>query len=280
MSAQRSQRVAQPKRPAPGPEPVGQPGSTRRSRVSNGKTLHAVRVKEGVWKRRFQDIHDDLTALLPGQPDVAQQLLIRRATEVSVLMERMEARTVAGEHVDDTKYGKLSDRLIRLLRRLNLIAQRVDESDDDDDDTPRTFEIEAALFESFPEAERELLLAGRIEGVSWPVLMAVYEAATGRTIEPPSAPRHTPPRRRPWDQPWAPEQQPARSQCPMRVSARRGSIIQGRQDPHYRQMVLDRQYGRVPPPPPPPPDPAILHERRRIADLRYVAGRMIFGRPS
>jgi hypothetical protein len=95
---------------------------TRRSRVSNGKTLFLDGDKGAKAERRFRDIAEAITADLGGADRLSegQKQLIRRCSLISVECEKLEARSVAGEDIDLELFGTLTDRLGRTLARLGL----------------------------------------------------------------------------------------------------------------------------------------------------------------
>jgi hypothetical protein len=95
---------------------------TRRSRVSNGKTLFLDGDKGTKAERRFRDIAEAITADLGGADRLSegQKQLIRRCSLISVECEKMEAKSVTGEEIDLDLFGTLTDRLGRTLQRLGL----------------------------------------------------------------------------------------------------------------------------------------------------------------
>ena len=96
--------------------------SRHRSAVTNGKRLHVVQPGDTAWARRFRDVLAEITNDLGG-PDLlseGQRQLIRRATTISIMCEKLEGDAAAGATIDLETYGKLTDRLGRTFQRLGL----------------------------------------------------------------------------------------------------------------------------------------------------------------
>jgi len=96
--------------------------SRHRSAVTNGKRLHVVQPGDTAWARRFRDVLAEITNDLGG-PDLlseGQRQLIRRATTISIMCEKLEGDAAAGEPINLELYGRLTDRLGRALQRLGL----------------------------------------------------------------------------------------------------------------------------------------------------------------
>jgi hypothetical protein len=94
-----------------------------RARVSNGSKLFLPGVDgRSAIARRTRDIFDQLCADLGGFDllSEAQTQLCRRAAMISIRCEEMEAESVAGQRMDLELYGKLTDRLGRVLQRLGI----------------------------------------------------------------------------------------------------------------------------------------------------------------
>jgi hypothetical protein len=103
------------------------PGAARagRSAVTNGKRLHVVRPGDTAWARRFRDVLAEITNDLGGADLLSegQRQLARRAATISIVCERMEGDTAAGNPIDLDVYGTLTDRLGRTFHRLGLKRQ-------------------------------------------------------------------------------------------------------------------------------------------------------------
>ena len=99
--------------------------SRHRSAVTNGKRLHVVQPGDTAWARRFRDVLAEITNDLGG-PDLlseGQRQLIRRATTISIMCEKLEGDAAAGAAINLEDYGKLTDRLGRAFQRLGLKRQ-------------------------------------------------------------------------------------------------------------------------------------------------------------
>jgi len=122
--------------------------SRHRSAVTNGKRLHVVQPGDTAWARRFRDVLAEITNDLGG-PDLlseGQRQLIRRATTISIMCEKLEGDAAAGAAINLEDYGKLTDRLGRAFQRLGLKRQPRDV-------TPSLAEYLASLqAQSEPEA--------------------------------------------------------------------------------------------------------------------------------
>jgi hypothetical protein len=94
------------------------------SAVTNGGRLHVVQPRNTAWARRWRDVHNQiLRELEHANPNgLTEQLRhdARVAVTMIVACERVEGRVAAGEDIDHDEYGKLSDRLGRIYRRLGL----------------------------------------------------------------------------------------------------------------------------------------------------------------
>ena len=96
--------------------------SRHRSAVTNGKRLHVVQPGDTAWARRFRDVLTEITNDLGGADLLSegQRQLIRRATTISIMCEKLEGDAAAGEPINLELYGRLTDRLGRALQRLGL----------------------------------------------------------------------------------------------------------------------------------------------------------------
>jgi hypothetical protein len=103
------------------------PAKRGRSAVSNGSRLHVVKPGDTAWSRRFRDILYELVRDAGPFDELseAQKQLARRAAAIAVMCERMEGKAAAGEDIDLTEFGQLTDRLGRTLSRLNPGLKRI-----------------------------------------------------------------------------------------------------------------------------------------------------------
>jgi len=125
--------------------------SRHRSAVTNGKRLHVVQPGDTAWARRFRDVLTEITNDLGGADLLSegQRQLIRRATTISIMCEKLEGDAAAGAAINLEDYGKLTDRLGRAFQRLGLKRQPRDV-------TPSLAEYLASLqAEGEPEAADE-----------------------------------------------------------------------------------------------------------------------------
>ena len=99
--------------------------SRHRSAVTNGKRLHVVQPGDTAWARRFRDVLTEITNDLGGADLLSegQRQLIRRATTISIMCEKLEGDAAAGAAINLEDYGKLTDRLGRCFQRLGLKRQ-------------------------------------------------------------------------------------------------------------------------------------------------------------
>jgi hypothetical protein len=101
-----------------------------RSRVTNGKQDFLVPIDPGasrIVSRRWADVAAQITADIGGEPlSEAQRQLVRRATTIAVQCELMEAGAANGREIDLEIYGKLTDRIGRVLARLGIKRQSRD----------------------------------------------------------------------------------------------------------------------------------------------------------
>lgn len=109
----------------------------RRTRVGAGTSLHVEPVTPNIWRKRWAEVHDALTAQFKAkfqtEPDEAQRQLVRRTATTAVMAERYEIRCASGEEISDVKYGALSIRLVRLLAALGLTKHTEGAEDPTDD---------------------------------------------------------------------------------------------------------------------------------------------------
>jgi hypothetical protein len=94
-----------------------------RSKVTNGKRLFVEGDKRGQWSRRFADIFALIVSDLGSDISEGQRQLARRCATIAIACERMEGKAAAGEDIDLTEFGQLTDRLGRTLGRLGLKRQ-------------------------------------------------------------------------------------------------------------------------------------------------------------
>ena len=104
--------------------------SRHRSAVTNGKRLHVVQPGDTAWARRFRDVLTEITNDLGGADLLSegQRQLIRRATTISIMCEKLEGDAAAGEPINLELYGRLTDRLGRAPRsslRFCFVAARL-----------------------------------------------------------------------------------------------------------------------------------------------------------
>jgi hypothetical protein len=100
------------------------PDRRQRSRITNGALLLGVDGRNA-WVRRCKDVIDAHVADLGGVDNcsAAERSLIRRASTLTVELERLEAKfATAGEAsiVDLEAYGRASNTLRRLLEAVGL----------------------------------------------------------------------------------------------------------------------------------------------------------------
>lgn len=88
--------------------------------MTNGHRTHVEQVGNGRWARRFVDLLRLFTEEA-GSPrtELAGQLL-RRAAGTAVACEQMEVALARGEEIDFAEYGRLCERLPRMLRKLGI----------------------------------------------------------------------------------------------------------------------------------------------------------------
>ena len=92
-----------------------------RSRVSNGKDLFLEGVDgRSVIARRYRDILAQLTSDIGGDPSEAQNIIIRRATQLAVWCEQAEAEAAGGKPLNIGEYATAKNTLHRLLTTLGL----------------------------------------------------------------------------------------------------------------------------------------------------------------
>ena len=96
--------------------------SRSRSSVTNGKRLFVEHRGDTAWARRFRDVLVEIISDLGGLDVLSegQKQLARRAATLCITCERMEGKAAAGEEIDLTAYGMLTDRLGRTFARLGL----------------------------------------------------------------------------------------------------------------------------------------------------------------
>ena len=96
--------------------------SRSRSSVTNGKRLFVEHRGDTAWARRFRDVLFEIISDLGGLDVLSegQKQLARRAATLCITCERMEGKAAAGEEIDLTAYGMLTDRLGRTFARLGL----------------------------------------------------------------------------------------------------------------------------------------------------------------
>jgi hypothetical protein len=91
------------------------------SQVTNGSKLFLPGVDgRSAIARRTRDIFDQLCSDLGGDLSEAQTQLCRRAAMIAISCEELESRGVQGERIDLDLFGKLTDRLGRVLQRLGI----------------------------------------------------------------------------------------------------------------------------------------------------------------
>lgn len=92
------------------------------SSVTNGKRLFVEHRGDTAWARRFRDVLFEIISDLGGLDVLSegQKQLARRAATLCITCERMEGKAAAGEDIDLTAYGMLTDRLGRTFARLGL----------------------------------------------------------------------------------------------------------------------------------------------------------------
>jgi hypothetical protein len=111
-------RLAEARKLAEDPAAVSRKG---RSRVTNGKSLFVEFDGRGPWTRRWRDVLNQILDLAcPNGATETQRQDARRAATMIIECEKMEGRVAAGEDINHDEYGKLSDRLGRIYRRLGL----------------------------------------------------------------------------------------------------------------------------------------------------------------
>jgi hypothetical protein len=110
-------RAARKKRPAMAVRPP-----SRRSRVTNGKEVLPGTNGNTIWGRRYRDIVAAIAADLGGADTLseAHAQMVRRYASLSVQLEFLEARLVAGEEIDDEKYARLTSSLVRVSARIGM----------------------------------------------------------------------------------------------------------------------------------------------------------------
>ena len=92
-----------------------------RSRVSNGKDLFLDGVDgRSAIARRYRDILAQLTSDIGGDPSEAQNIIIRRATQLAVWCEQAEAEAAGGKPLNIGEYATATNTLRRLLLDLGL----------------------------------------------------------------------------------------------------------------------------------------------------------------
>jgi hypothetical protein len=98
------------------------PAARGRSAVSNGTRLHVIKPGDTAWARRFRDVLAEIVSDLGGLDVLSegQKQLARRAATLCITCERLEGKAAAGEEIDLTAYGMLTDRLGRTFARLGL----------------------------------------------------------------------------------------------------------------------------------------------------------------
>ena len=109
-----------------------------RTLVGTGRRLHATGDGRTVWGRRFKEIHHSVTSTLGREPTTVDDQTIRRASGLTILLERLDIELASGREIDANLYGQLSDRLNRCWRRLfgrGALDDRVAEVEDDEEPT-------------------------------------------------------------------------------------------------------------------------------------------------
>lgn len=103
---------------------------TQRSRATNGKTLFACGGDmRGPWARRLRDIMDLHVSDLGGDAAISesQRCILRRASAITVELERIEAKFAVGEGDELLDiYSRVAGNLRRLLETLGLERQARD----------------------------------------------------------------------------------------------------------------------------------------------------------
>jgi hypothetical protein len=101
---------------------VGHRKDPQRSRISNGSALLPGIDGRSAWVRRCKDVISSHLSDIPA-PTAAERSIIRRASVLTVELERLEAQfAVAGEADPDTLdlYGRTSGNLRRLLEAVGI----------------------------------------------------------------------------------------------------------------------------------------------------------------
>ena len=97
------------------------PSRINRSRVSNGKDLFLEGVDgRSALARRWRDVFAQLTSDIGGDPSEAQNIIIRRATQLAVWCEQAEAEAASGKPLNIGEYATATNTLHRLLTTLGL----------------------------------------------------------------------------------------------------------------------------------------------------------------
>ena len=92
-----------------------------RSWVSNGKDLFVGGVDgRSAYARRYRDIFAQLTSDIGSDPSEAQNLIIRRATQLAVWCEMAEGDAASGLPLNVAEYCTASNTLRRLLLDIGL----------------------------------------------------------------------------------------------------------------------------------------------------------------
>jgi hypothetical protein len=93
-----------------------------RSRVTNGTQVLPGTNGNTIWGRRYRDIVAAIAADLGGADTLseAHAQMVRRYASLSVQLEFLEARLVAGEEIDDEKYARLTSSLVRVSARIGM----------------------------------------------------------------------------------------------------------------------------------------------------------------
>jgi hypothetical protein len=110
--------------------------SPARSRVSNGSSLLGSEVDgRCIWARRLRELIDDHVADLGGEANtsVSERSIIRRASCLTVELERLEVKFALAGQASDTDldlYQRCSGNLRRLLEAVGLQRRARDVTDD------------------------------------------------------------------------------------------------------------------------------------------------------
>lgn len=96
---------------------------TNRAKMSNGTKLFidgkAVDGRTPI-ARRYRDIYADLVTHVGGEPNPAQDILIRRAATLALLSDLDDAEVAAGRPIDTNAYIGRANALSGLLTKLGM----------------------------------------------------------------------------------------------------------------------------------------------------------------